>query len=312
MFDPASLCIVRTLLVFVALGSSAAWAQEFGLDLTGEVDAETKAAKRDSKLHVVVEGEITGARLVLDGVDVGELPQPVRTVTAGTHNVLVKRTGYRDFAKKIWIDEGKTRKLSVKLEPAGATYRLSSTPSGAEVEIDGRSAGKTPMVAQLPEGKHEIRYSLEGHEPELISIESAAGDDETIDRVLRASGGAVAAAAPRKAAPPAAAAPPMELDITDEGTAEVKPESESDRPVDPVLVPQEADPDLAAIDAAPKRDKPSLLGRWYVWAGGAAAVAAIVGGTVLIANATSGPGPVQALTPEEVCGGPCDVTINGR
>src|SRR5207253_2980838 len=46
-------------------------------------------------------------------------------------------------------------------------------------------------------------------------------------------------------------------------------------------------------------------GRWYVWAGAGAVVAAAAGGTVAVV-ANNGP----RLTPDQVCNGPCDATIN--
>lgn len=43
------------------------------------------------------------------------------------------------------------------------SLKMSSDPQGANVYIDGVFKGKTPLDVQMPTGKYEVRYSLEGY-----------------------------------------------------------------------------------------------------------------------------------------------------
>ncbi|MGD9365682.1 MAG: serine/threonine-protein kinase [Desulfobacteraceae bacterium] len=43
------------------------------------------------------------------------------------------------------------------------SLKMSSDPQGANVYIDGVFRGKTPLDVQMPTGKYEVRYSLEGY-----------------------------------------------------------------------------------------------------------------------------------------------------
>lgn len=45
------------------------------------------------------------------------------------------------------------------------SLKMNSVPQGANVYIDGVFKGKTPMDLQMPIGKYEVRYSLEGYLP---------------------------------------------------------------------------------------------------------------------------------------------------
>ena len=59
------------------------------------------------------------------------------------------------------------------------SLRLRSTPSGADVRIDGRSYGPTPVEAIIPSGRHLVELELEGYRSlrEEITI---GGSSETL------------------------------------------------------------------------------------------------------------------------------------
>lgn len=58
------------------------------------------------------------------------------------------------------------------------TWKLTTTPPGASVEIDGRDAGITPLSVELRIGKHEAVIRASGYIPERLTVEIDA-DAET-------------------------------------------------------------------------------------------------------------------------------------
>src|SRR5262249_48830538 len=61
--------------------------------------------------------------------------------------------------------------------PAVARLVVDSTPRGAEISVDDRRTGVTPLTLEtLPPGSHEVRVEKEGHRPyrESVSLESGA------------------------------------------------------------------------------------------------------------------------------------------
>jgi hypothetical protein len=69
---------------------------------------------------------------------------------------------------------------------SGITVRFTSTPSNAEVNVDGNYWGSTPTaeLKRLPAGSHTIVVRKNGYKPWERKIELAPGDDRTVNAEL--------------------------------------------------------------------------------------------------------------------------------
>jgi serine/threonine protein kinase len=72
-------------------------------------------------------------------------------------------------------------------EPAGAAaagparVEVVSRPSGAEVFLDGRLVGRTPlMLSEVPSGAHAVRIALPGHQRWVTTVEVAPGSHQRV------------------------------------------------------------------------------------------------------------------------------------
>ncbi len=124
-------------------------------------DMRAKAAARIGKLDVRV--DVPGARLELDGVDVGKTPleRPLE-VASGTRTLTVVARGHHPSHHRVSIAGGATEVVNVQLEPLEgriASLAVESRLLGAEVVVDGRVLGKTPLAAPLSLAPG--RYTLE-------------------------------------------------------------------------------------------------------------------------------------------------------
>jgi len=68
-----------------------------------------------AKLHL--ESDPSGADIVVDGSFVGNTPSDVE-VTEGEHTVSVKKTGFKDWERKLKVSGGSSVHLSAELEKA--------------------------------------------------------------------------------------------------------------------------------------------------------------------------------------------------
>ena len=68
----------------------------------------------------------------------------------------------------------------------GITVRFTSTPSKAEIDVDGNYWGDTPTadLTRLPAGTHTITVKKIGYKPWERKIELAPGDDRTVNAEL--------------------------------------------------------------------------------------------------------------------------------
>jgi PEGA domain-containing protein/tetratricopeptide repeat protein len=103
-------------------------------------------------------------------------------------------TYYERFLKEANIDPGSPihEKVTARLEALrsqAAYVAIDSDVSGAEVKIDGRSIGKTPLdrSVRVGAGTHEVTAEIVGYEPFRENIEVATGQTATVKLELTPS-----------------------------------------------------------------------------------------------------------------------------
>jgi hypothetical protein len=127
-----------------------------------------------------------GARISVDNVDVATTPltAPLR-IAAGTHVVGAIAEGYALMRKEVVVAGNADASLAFELVRAeaqrDANLMVRSRLVGAEIFVDGKSMGKTPLRASLavPAGQHKIELRRAGYksaEQQLALTEGATGE----------------------------------------------------------------------------------------------------------------------------------------
>jgi PEGA domain len=124
------------------------------------------------KLHI--ETDPTEAVVSIDGQQVGTAPFN-GDVAPGDHQLEVSLEKYRSVAQGISLEPGQS--LSLKLAMQEATSErlppliaVASDPQGAQLAVDGKPAGVTPVKVRSVPGSHEIRLTLDGYTPRTGKI----------------------------------------------------------------------------------------------------------------------------------------------
>lgn len=164
--------------------------------------AETPApaAATEAVGRVLVRSSPAGARVVLDGKEVGITPVTVRAVAFGTHTVRVSREGYVDDERRVAISARRpSQSLIVELSrvrqgrsdadeaPVRFTAALviESRPPGASVFLNGARVGTTPLtLATVATGSQALRLELDGYRRWTSSIRVVAGERNRITASL--------------------------------------------------------------------------------------------------------------------------------
>ena len=76
---------------------------------------------------------------------------------------------------------------------AASSLRLSTSPAGARVFLDGASKGETPLRLEASPGKHEVRIALAGYEEWEAQVDLAQGAEVPLDVELVRSAAPAAA-----------------------------------------------------------------------------------------------------------------------
>ena len=117
--------------------------------------------------HLPVNSEPTGASIYIDGDTVGLTPNTC-DVPVGSHELRLAHTGYKDFTTTVTINKGNNPNLDYTLSPQDATstpITVSSTPSGASVNLDGINMGTTPLsIHSVSYGTHTMRLTYPGYQ----------------------------------------------------------------------------------------------------------------------------------------------------
>ena len=147
-------------------------------------DLNPEAAGDQGVLKIV---SMTPEALVfIDGAAVGKVPQE-KKVSAGEHPVVVRLDGYREFEQKVRVEAGQSVTVQATLKAVGR-LRILSTPSQAQVVINGLPAGKTPLDQEVETGETVIRIQMPGFQAFEQTLTIEGGKTQTLSRELAVAG----------------------------------------------------------------------------------------------------------------------------
>jgi hypothetical protein len=116
-----------------------------------------------------------GAVVYLDGQPYRPLPTTLKQAP-GRFALEVRKPGFAKLRRWVSVVSGKTIAINVKLAAKSGQLFVTSTPLGAMIKIDGKPAGKTPLLVEdLATGKHvvEVRAGKRAAVTRIVQIEAS-------------------------------------------------------------------------------------------------------------------------------------------
>ena len=144
-----------------------------------------------STSSIYISSSPSGAGIYIDGLYKGRTPKTIE-VSAGTHKITLKLSGYEDWSRTVYVTAGKKLEVRARLEPlpkptstpsTGSIY-ISSSPSGAKIYIDDVYKGKTPETVKLAAGTHKVTLKLSGYKDWSQDVYVAAGKTSRVSAHL--------------------------------------------------------------------------------------------------------------------------------
>lgn len=107
----------------------------------------------------------SGATIYIDGKMMGTSPITL-DLDVGNHMVTAYKDSYRTETRQFSVDSGRTTEVSINLQKFTREYQLSllTNPSGADIYIDNRYLGRSPLNVTLEEGSKNLRIEKSGYE----------------------------------------------------------------------------------------------------------------------------------------------------
>jgi serine/threonine protein kinase len=154
--------------------------------------------------RLLVRSSPSGARVFLDGKEIGQTPATARNVARGAHTVRVVGDGFVTAERRVTVTAANASpSLSVQLQRAPTAGRTSASASGtassgtagqytgalfvesrptaANVTVDGRVVGKTPLsLESFGAGEHAIQIELDGYRRWSGTVRVTAGERKKV------------------------------------------------------------------------------------------------------------------------------------
>jgi formylglycine-generating enzyme required for sulfatase activity len=138
--------------------------------------------------NVEIDSQPTGARILAGDQQVGVTPATIELLE-GTHQISVVSDGYSAWDGTVVALPNVDQALPmIRLQPANARLLVNSIPRGANVMVNGRYRGQSPITLDLAPGvNYEIGLSKAGYgiTSRKVRLEAAASDSITVDLSAR-------------------------------------------------------------------------------------------------------------------------------
>ncbi len=119
------------------------------------------------------------AEVLVDGEILGAAPSRLE-IPAGQHELQLRAPRYLDQVSQIEVQGGgKAQTIKVVMAPAWGRLKFSTVPAEAEVSIDGKPVGQTPVDLELDSGLRSLEVRAAGRRPWRNQLAIVAG--QTLD-----------------------------------------------------------------------------------------------------------------------------------
>ena len=166
------------------LSAQAAGFRSQGVSFTVNGQAGQLVALELVKLpgELVVELPAAGSMSVAGGATF-KVPGRVG-LPAGKHAVSIEVPGYLPYRTTVDVaGAGSSQRLAPRLVANSAPLRVSSEPAGAQVLIDDKGVGVTPLVQTLGAATHHVELRLAGFKPWSVDVLVRANEPQTLGPV---------------------------------------------------------------------------------------------------------------------------------
>ena len=138
--------------------------------------------------HLRVSVPLVGkADIFIDGSLAGTAPTTVRDIEAGNHELTIAADRYIPYEAVLEIQgRGIEQALEIELKPAWADVTISSQPDAADVLVDKKLAGKSPVTIEILQGTHEIHIERQGYKTWRREMHFTAGKTVNLPEIILA------------------------------------------------------------------------------------------------------------------------------
>lgn len=120
-----------------------------------------------------------GAEVYINDSLVGKSPYKSNKLSVGNYKVKVTKDNFKTAEKTVTVNDKKTTEENIEMQHLYGSIEISSSPANADVYIDGKHYGKTPIqIKEILIGNHELKIDKDGYR--LITMNVAIKENEIL------------------------------------------------------------------------------------------------------------------------------------
>ena len=129
----------------------------------------------------------SGAEVLVEGRLVGSTPLSL-VLRPGRVDLELRLGGYQTFRTSAQIRPGQTTVVNASLVPVvqNGLLQINSNPQGAQVLLDGRVVGNTPLNLTVGPGRYDLELRLAGYQSFRVSLGVGSGQTVPVNAILQA------------------------------------------------------------------------------------------------------------------------------
>ncbi len=157
------------------------WTQKVSLK-AGEnllVSAKPEQLKASLKLTTIPRK----AKVSIDGKDVGHTPIEISDLAPGSHEITIRRKGFRVVKKELHLSSDKPNDFKIKLKALTGALKVDAPP-GSTVHLDGQNYGNARLFQKIIPGTHKLVVSRKGFASYAKSVKIQSGKTTRITAQL--------------------------------------------------------------------------------------------------------------------------------
>ena len=132
---------------------------------------------------VLITSSPDSATVEFQGKKLGQTPVVITDLRHGQYTAELNRHGYTKQTASWTINSAVPQLIEINLDSNIGTLVLNSEPEGAEVLLDGKEIGRTPLKESVEEGRHSIELRKTGYNPVVQTVQIKSSSVVKIPRI---------------------------------------------------------------------------------------------------------------------------------
>tara|TARA_B110000902_G_scaffold23940_1_gene26487 strand:+ start:24044 stop:26116 length:2073 start_codon:yes stop_codon:yes gene_type:complete len=159
--------------------------------VSGEATQEIDVSLQPLPGNLLVRSTLDDIQLLIDDQDAGSVPGTISEISRGAHKLEFAKYRYFTLQQEVEIEGlGKTQAIDISLQPAWGQVEFSTVPEGAELFIDERLIGQTPLSAEVLETGSQLSLKAPGYKTleQRVTVKAGSKVEHPLIEMIVADG----------------------------------------------------------------------------------------------------------------------------